>query len=333
MKRWTNLALLVLLGVAFTSGWVAFFYNGAPSRWSLLLHAWGGYAILLLAPWKSVIAAHGVRRRRPGWWLSLVFSLLVMVSIVAGMLQSTGLLISAGNFSAMEVHVGAALAAAPLALWHFVARRVPYRPVDLSRRSLLRGGVLALLAGAVYASSEGSVRLLQLAGSRRRLTGSYEVGSLRPELLPVTQWLFDPVPLLQSSTWRLRVAAQQTRVWSYDELLGFNDSIRATLDCTGGFYSTQDWSGVRISRLLPPGSTGSSLRVRSATGYERRFPLEDAGRLLLATGVGGAALAPGHGFPVRLIAPDRRGYWWVKWVTSIDVEAAPDWWQLPFPIQ
>ena len=42
---------------------------------------------------------------------------------------------------------------------------------------------------------------------------------------------------------------------------------------------------------------------------------------------------PGHGFPVRLVAPDLRGYWWVKWVSTITVDELPAWWQLPFPIQ
>ena len=39
MRRWTNLALFILLGLAFTTGWVAFFYGTAPSRASLIVHA------------------------------------------------------------------------------------------------------------------------------------------------------------------------------------------------------------------------------------------------------------------------------------------------------
>ena len=76
-----------------------------------------------------------------------------------------------------------------------------------------------------------------------------------------------------------------------------------------------------------------SIHIRSATGYDRRFALANTGRLLLATRLGGAALDADHGFPVRLVAPDRRGYWWVKWVTEIRVDELPAWWQLPFPMQ
>jgi DMSO/TMAO reductase YedYZ molybdopterin-dependent catalytic subunit len=115
-------------------------------------------------------------------------------------------------------------------------------------------------------------------------------------------------------------------------LLAFDDRITATLDCTGGFYSAQDWSGVRLDRLL--GSTqGESIRVVSSSGYDRRFPAGEASALLLATRCGGHPLDAGHGFPARLVSPDRRGYWWVKWVVAIDVDDLPYWWQAPFPLQ
>ncbi len=334
MKRWTNLALFVLLGLAFTTGWVAFFYGTAPSRASLILHAASGYAIVALTPWKAVIAAHGIQRRRRGWWASLVFTGLVIASIGAGIMHSTGLVLAFGPFSAMEVHVGAALAAIPFVAWHVLARRIPVRAVDLSRRSLLRAAALLGGAGLAYGAGEAAVRLIRLPGSARRFTGSYEYGSLQPAQLPVTQWMFDAVPAIDPATWRLTVqAGARVREWTYDELLTFDDRVTATLDCTGGFYSTQDWSGVWLSRLLPAGDNGESLHIRSLTGYDRRFTIRDANRLLVATRLGGMPLDSGHGFPVRLVAPDLRGYWWVKWVTTITVDELPSWWQLPFPVQ
>jgi DMSO/TMAO reductase YedYZ molybdopterin-dependent catalytic subunit len=95
---------------------------------------------------------------------------------------------------------------------------------------------------------------------------------------------------------------------------------------------TQEWSGVRLDRLLGS-SQGQSIRVVSSSGYDRRFPVREAPSLLLATRCGGEPLDPGHGFPARLVAPGRRGYWWVKWVVAIDVDDLPYWWQSPFPLQ
>ena len=333
MKRWTNLALLVLLGLAFVTGWLAFF-STAASRGSLIAHAASGYAIIALTPWKSVIASRAIQRRRPGWWASLLLTILVLVSVLSGILHSTGLLISAGAITAMEVHVGAALVAVPFAIWHIIARRIPMRAVDLSRRSLLRAGALVAGAGLTYAAGEAAIRLLRLPGSERRFTGSYEFGSLESSQLPATQWMFDAVPQIDPRTWRLAVhTGTVTRQWTYEELLAFDDRVRATLDCTGGFFSTQDWSGVWLSRLIAYETAAASLHIRSATGYDRRFAIANAGRLLVATRLGGTALDADHGFPVRLVAPDRRGYWWVKWLTEIRVDELPAWWQLPFPMQ
>jgi DMSO/TMAO reductase YedYZ molybdopterin-dependent catalytic subunit len=52
----------------------------------------------------------------------------------------------------------------------------------------------------------------------------------------------------------------------------------------------------------------------------------------VATHVGGEPLSAGHGAPARLVAPGRRGFWWVKWIMAIDVDNEPWWWQPPFPL-
>jgi DMSO/TMAO reductase YedYZ molybdopterin-dependent catalytic subunit len=334
MGRRINLALLALLLAAFGTGWLAFALGTAPARWSLVVHALGGFGILALLPWKSIVVRRGLRRRRPGRWASIVLAVLVMASLAGGLLHSTGLLRWWGPYTAMELHVGAALAAVPFAMWHVLARPARPRRTDLSRRSVLRGGALVMAAGAGYAASELVVRLTRLPGAARRFTGSYELGSFDPDLMPVSSWLLDAVPAIDPDGWRLRVVTPSgAREWTYAELLHFDDRLRAVLDCTGGFWSEQDWSGVLLSRLVPDPSWASSVRVVSHTGYDRRLPVQALPRLLLATRLGGRPLSPDHGSPARLVAPDHRGFWWVKWVRSIELDALPPWWQAPFPLQ
>ena len=324
----TNLALLALLAIAFATGWLAFSYATAPARWSLVVHATTGFAILLLLPWKSMIARRGMRRPRPGRWASITLGALVIVSLAAGLAHSAGL-VFIGPLTAMDFHVGAALIAVPLALWHVAARRIRLRQADLSRRNFLRGAAALSAAAVGYGASELVVRAAALPGGRRRFTGSYEAGSFRPDQMPVSSWMFDAIPHLDAASWRLRVGDRQL---GYDQLAEFEDRAVATLDCTGGFYSTQEWSGVRLDRLLAA-ARGVSIRVVSHTGYDRRFPIDSAPSLLLATRFGGMPLDAGHGFPARLVAPDRRGFWWVKWVVAIEVDDLPHWWQSPFPTQ
>lgn len=325
----TNVALLGLLAIAFLTGWLAFAFGTAPARLSLIVHATGGVAILLLLPWKSMIARRGLARPRGGRWASIGLGMLVLLSIAAGLGHSTGLVLSWGPFSSMEVHVGAALAAIPLAVWHVVARRVKVVRADLSRRTFMKGSVALGAAAVSYAASEILVRAATLPGGARRFTGSYEAGSFEPAVMPVSSWMFDAIPVHDPDAWTLRTPGRE---WSLRELATFDDRMIATLDCTGGFYSTQEWAGVRLDRLLPD-VRESSIRVVSSTGYDRRFQAGEAGSLLLATRFGGTPLDAGHGFPARLVAPDRRGFWWVKWVVAIEVDDVPYWWQSPFPVQ
>ena len=328
--RRTNLALLLLLATVFLSGWLAFSFYSWPSRFALLLHSLGGLAIVGLLPWKAMLARRSALRRGGGAAVvSGLFGLLLLVSLPFGFLHTAGWpnlwttpLLSAvpvlRELTAMDLHVGAAIALVPLLLWHLLARPVKPRATDLSRRVVLRAALLLGVSAATLAA---------LPAGNRRLTGSYrEVG------LPSTSWMLDPVPSIEVGGWSLRVG---TRSIAYAELAAFEDRARALLDCTGGWYSEQVWEGAWLSRLLPPAELAGalSLSVISATGYSRRFDLADASRILLATRVGGRELEPGNGYPVRLVAPGWRGFWWVKWVSAIRPEALPWWWQSPYPLQ
>lgn len=331
--RGTNLAILVLLSGALVTGTLATAIGSGWSRWAVVAHGVIGLTLVVIAPWKSVISRRGVRRRRAGAVPSLVLALLIVLALAMGIAHAAGV----GELGILPVralwlHVAAALAAVPLAAWHVLARRTVPRRTDLSRRALLRGGAAIAVGGLAYVAYEGAIGELGLPGGRRRSTGSHEVGSFDPRAMPTTIWLDDSRPSIDASSHHVTVTTPAgARDWGVSELAGFGDGVRAVLDCTSGWYATQDWSGVRLDRLL--GATeGRSVLVRSVTGYSRRFPLSDAARLLLATHAGDGALDAGHGAPVRLVAPGRRGFWWVKWVGSIAVEDTPWWWQPPFPL-
>jgi DMSO/TMAO reductase YedYZ molybdopterin-dependent catalytic subunit len=74
------------------------------------------------------------------------------------------------------------------------------------------------------------------------------------------------------------------------------------------------------------------VRVVSSTGYDRHFGHEALDRVFLAVGYGGEPLRAGHGAPVRLVVPGRRGPWWVKWVVEVRDAERPAWWQPPLPL-
>lgn len=326
-RRRANLALLVLAPTAVLTG---LFSNTIGVEWVVdpaVIHAVVGLSVAATTPWKSAVVGLGVRRRRPSRWNSYVLLAVMGATVVSGLVHATDASRRVGPLTVMQIHVGGGLFALVLLVAHYRSHPVRPRPQDFSRRNLLRSLGLAGMATALWAGWE---RGLSAAGvEERRFTGSHERSSFSPPGMPVTQWLDDRVQRIDLTEWSLGV--DETRL-TYAEIETLDrDPVDAILDCTSGWYSEQRWEGIRLSRLVDAGDA-RSVEVRSVTGYSRRFPVRDLDRLWLVTHAGGEPLSAGHGFPVRLVAPDRRGYWWVKWVASIDSSAVPWWLQSPFPL-
>src|SRR6476620_2329876 len=151
-SRQTNLALLVLLAAAFVSGWLAFGVEGSPqSRTVSVVHGILGLSILVLAPWKTVIVRHGLRRRRRHT-VAVALAVVVTVSLATGVVHATLGPLEVGGVRVLAVHVASAVAAALLVLLHVARRGQRPRQTDMSRRTALRaiavGGAAALAYGA-----------------------------------------------------------------------------------------------------------------------------------------------------------------------------------------
>lgn len=331
--RTTNLTLFVALLLAFATG-VGSVATGSPhGRWVVIAHGLAGIAVILLIPWKGRVVQYGLRRARLSRWVSLLLAVLAVSCLVIGVGYATGSVRFIAGVRGMWLHVAAALALAPLLIWHIIVRPARLRRGDLSRRNLLRLGVLGAASASIYVVSWSVVSLTGLPGVRRRFTGSYEAGSFNPPAMPNTIWLDDSVPIIDPQQWRLAVVDDfGRRELTLGALAALNVRQPATLDCTSGWYAEQEWTGVPVSALLRGIGDARSLLVHSNTGYWVRFPVGDIDRLMLATGVGGAPLSAGHGYPLRLVAPGRRGFWWVKWVDRVELSSTPPWWQSPFPV-
>ena len=207
----------------------------------------------------------------------------------------------------------------------------------LERRSFLRLAGLGVAGLALWRTGEIAAAVLDLPGEDRRFTGSYERKSFAGNSFPTTSWLNDDPDPVAKDGWRLNVTGLVRRDLDLglDDLTRSGDKVTAVLDCTGGWHSTQEWQGAPLKDVLQaagvePGA--GSITVRSVTGYQRRFSLAEADRYLLATHVGGDPISHGHGAPLRLVAPGKRGFEWVKWVVSIHVNDTGKWWQPPLPL-
>jgi DMSO/TMAO reductase YedYZ molybdopterin-dependent catalytic subunit len=188
---------------------------------------------------------------------------------------------------------------------------------------VLTAAGIGLAGVAAWRVQRTASRALGLGGQRRRFTGSYDDGDL-----PVTSWVADAPRPLDVASYRLAVTGEVRRPLHLALAdLDAGDELLATLDCTGGFAATRRWRGIRLDRLLAragPTAAASHVRLHSVTGYRASFALDEASGLLLATTLEDEPLEHGHGAPLRLVAPRRRGFQWVKWVTHAEVTDGPD---------
>jgi len=332
--RIVDISLLIAVLASLLTGLVSL-VSGTPDLWWVFaLHGVVGLALVVLLGLKL---RRVTPRLRPSRWTTRTVASVLALAAATGAL-GTGLFWSfGGNFrvlrwNAMNVHILFALLIVPPLLVHLIHRfRLPPRKTVTDRRTVLQ--YLLLVGGATLAwrLQRAIVSVLELADDRR-FTSSRERGEAPGNTFPVTMWVADDPDPIDAGEWTLRVtgAVAQPSAFDYEGLLGVEDDLRATLDCTSGWYTTQDWRGVRVGRLLDavePDETAAWVSFRSVTGYRFSLPIEEARGALLATHVGGEALSHGHGFPARLVAPGRRGFQWVKWVAAVEVREDPDYGQ------
>jgi len=132
---------------------------------------------------------------------------------------------------------------------------------------------------------------------------------------------------IDKETFRLEVAGlvEHELNLSYNqtlELPAYSELVYMPCVEGWGFYAR--WTGFRVTDLLnltglKPGA--NYVLFTSADGYSTSLPLEylRKNNILLAYGINNVTLPQDRGFPLQLVAKDKYGYKWAKWITRIEV--------------
>src|SRR5215203_3482539 len=205
--RAVNTTLFVLVIAQWLTGFGTFLTGTPPGRWTVWLHAAGGFAIAVLFLWKARIIVASLRRRGAGFWAmtSLTLLLLTVASLTTGVLWSTvGLPWLLGS-SGLTWHVGLSLLMLPLFWSHAWAPKPQPGPRDyLQRRRFLQRAALVAGGVALWRGTEVLSDAAALPGADRRFTGSRDAGGDGADF-PRTSWFFDDPDPVATASWRLTI--------------------------------------------------------------------------------------------------------------------------------
>lgn len=157
----------------------------------------------------------------------------------------------------------------------------------------------------------------------------------RPEVTPTDAFYRVDINLqpevVAAESWGLEVAGLFTkaRPLSLADLMAFPAvTVPQTLSCIsnpvgGDLIGNAYWTGLRLRDLLADlglRPEAKELQLKAADGFYESVTLADMldARTLLVYGMNGSLLTAAHGFPLRVLIPDRYGMKQPKWITRME---------------
>ncbi|MCQ1537591.1 molybdopterin-dependent oxidoreductase [Methanocalculus taiwanensis] len=125
------------------------------------------------------------------------------------------------------------------------------------------------------------------------------------------------------------LVAEET-VLTYDEILLKypHYSKVVTLYCVEGWDATILWEGVLVRDLINDAGAdprANTVIFRADDGYTTSLPLEYImdKDILMAYRMNNVTLPAERGYPFQLVAEDKWGYKWIKWIETIELSDDP----------
>ena len=116
----------------------------------------------------------------------------------------------------------------------------------------------------------------------------------------------------------------------YDQILQLPKYEKVVyLNCVEGWSAKILWEGVKVSDIIDsvkPQNSANTIIFYAQDGYTTSLPLDyiKNDNILLAYKMNGLVLSPAKGFPFQLVAEQKWGYKWIKWITKIELSNDPN---------
>jgi DMSO/TMAO reductase YedYZ molybdopterin-dependent catalytic subunit len=201
----------------------------------------------------------------------------------------------------------------------------PTDRAEISRRVVL-GSAIAAAAVAGIAVAGQTVPLL------RRVSALAPRSGQGPQGVPINRTAAEAgvAERARDTAYQLTVTiGEKTRAFSVDDLAALpQTTAELPIACVEGWSANAEWSGVAVRDLLAAVGdySGGDVVFRSLEQgglFNQSLlpqPHVEAADSLIALRLNGAQLDLDHGYPCRLIAPNRPGVRQTKWLSTIEVQ-------------
>lgn len=200
---------------------------------------------------------------------------------------------------------------------------------DISRKKysifvlIVGAGILVFLAWIYYQRTNSVIKLQGVEVRQYEGQNLSSVNDFRENSIKGSQ-------NVDINAYKLNISGLVSKplVYSYDEVIKNFQNYKkvVTLNCVEGWSAKILWQGVLVKDLVKasqPKIEAKTIIFHAVDGYTTSFPVDYImnNDILLAYKMNDVILPPERGYPFQLIAEDKWGYKWIKWINKIEFSA------------
>jgi hypothetical protein len=266
-------------------------------------------------------------------WLFFLLLITFFLNLVTGIIKFPELqryflgiynYISSGNLS--RIHDVSGLLLIGLIIVHLIIKRKRlWKALRVSRT------VVLVIGGVILIAVMGLLGVKYFNRSKVMNLGAVEIRDYQGEKLgSINDFLENSIKGPQNvdmKSYALVIdgLVNKTLALNYDSVLNRTKYTKVvTLNCVEGWSVKILWEGVLVKDLINEAGvkTGANTVIFYAyDGYTTSLPLDFVlkNNIIIASKMNGVVLPASRGFPFQLVAENKWGYKWIKWITKIEL--------------
>jgi DMSO/TMAO reductase YedYZ molybdopterin-dependent catalytic subunit len=166
-----------------------------------------------------------------------------------------------------------------------------------------------------------TVEVSEYEGEDLSTINSFRENSIKgPQYIDLQNYIFSVTGLVKNKL-----------EYTYDDVLSSYPSFKkvVTLHCIEGWSVTILWEGIKIEDILADAQINpeaNTVIFYAYDGYSTSLPLNYIidNNIIIAYKMNNVTLPTERGYPFQLVAENKLGYKWIKWITTIEVSDNPD---------